>query len=180
MIDIQKLTPQWESWFYETDERRLDSEEVTVKLGRSGFALEYRPKPGALWRVTSREEAPAHAEAVGEGYVAFLDGEPAGRMTLRAGEYRPAQVEGLSVSLALRRRGVGRALLDYAAQWAARYGLCGLCVETQDTNAGACQFLTRCGFALGGVDMLRYVCQSVPMRKAPALREKALFFYKLL
>ena len=49
MIDIQKLTPQWESWFYETDERRLDSEEVTVKLGRSGFALEYRPKPGALW-----------------------------------------------------------------------------------------------------------------------------------
>ena len=64
--------------------------------------------------------------------------------------------------------------------YARERGLRGLCAETSDANAGACQFLTGCGFTLGGIDTLRYVCASPEMRKAPALRETALFFYKML
>lgn len=179
MIEIRKLTAETEPLFSQADERRLDSEDVAVRMGKGGFALEYRPKPNALWRVTGREETDKLSRG-GEAYLAWLDGEPCGRMLLRVGAHRLALVEHLCVPLSLRRHGAGRALLNFAEDWARRNHLSGLRVETQDTNAGACQFLTSCGFALGGIDTLRYVCASPEMRKAPALRETALFFYRMI
>lgn len=179
MIEIQKLTAETKPLFYQADDRRLDSEDVAIRVNKNGFSLEYRPKPNALWRVTTREEA-QDEQLPGEGYLAFLDGESAGRMLLCPGEHRLLYADRLCVPLALRRKGVGRAMLAFAEDWARRYGFSAVCVETQDSNAGACQFLTRCGYQLGGIDALRYVCASQEMRKAPALRETALFFYKML
>lgn len=180
MIEIQKVTAETEAAFLQADERRLDSEDVAVRIAKGGFALEYRPKPNALWSIVSRDDAEEAALAAGERYVALLDGEPAGRVALRAGRHQLALADELCVQLALRHRGVGRAMLAFAEGWAREHGLRGVCVETSDRNAGACQFLTGCGFTLGGVDVLRYVCASAEMRKAPALRETALFFYKMI
>ena len=180
MIEIQRITAETEPLFRQADERRLDSEEVAVRVVKGGFALEYRPKPNALWNIVSRDEVEEAALCAGERYLAFLDGEHAGRVALRVGEHRLALVDGLCVPLALRHRGAGRAMLAFAENWARERGLRGLCAETSDANAGACQFLTGCGYALGGIDALRYVCASPEMRKAPALREMALFFYKMI
>ena len=180
MIEIQRVTAETEPLFAQADERRLDSEDVAVRIAKGGFTLEYRPRPNALWNIVSRDEAEEAALCAGEKFIALLDGEPAGRVALRIGEHRLARVDGLCVPLALRRRGAGRAMLEFAEGWARERGLRGLCAETSDFNAGACQFLTGCGYALGGIDALRYVCASPEMRKAPALRETALFFYKML
>ena len=111
MIEIQRITAETEPLVRQADERRLDSEEVAVRVVKGGFALEYRPKPNALWNIVSRDEVEEAALCAGERYLAFLDGEHAGRVALRVGEHRLALVDGLCVPLALRHRGAGRAML---------------------------------------------------------------------
>ena len=97
MIEIQRITAETEPLFRQADERRLDSEEVAVRVVKGGFALEYRPKPNALWNIVSRDEVEEAALCAGERYLAFLDGEHAGRVALRVGEHRLALVDGLCV-----------------------------------------------------------------------------------
>ena len=93
MIEIQRITAETEPLFRQADERRLDSEEVAVRVVKGGFALEYRPKPNALWNIVSRDEVEEAALCAGERYLAFLDGEHAGRVALRVGEHRLALVD---------------------------------------------------------------------------------------
>ena len=137
MIEIQRVTAETEPLFAQADERRLDSEDVAVRIAKGGFTLEYRPRPNALWNIVSRDEAEEAALCAGEKFIALLDGEPAGRVALRIGEHRLARVDGLCVPLALRRRGAGRAMLEFAEGWARERGLRSILVTHFASSPGA-------------------------------------------
>ena len=55
-----------------------------------------------------------------------------------------------------RRKGLGGALLDYAAAWARQRGCGDLEVETQDVNVSACRFYAKQGFRLKSVQPRGY------------------------
>lgn len=180
------MTAETQRLLFTVEDRRLDSERVIVRTKTGGFELEYRPLPGALWRVghTERdlpEDLPSWMDAEDRDiYFAWLDGALAGQVLVARAEHGLARVRDIRVSMALRRRGVGEAMIALCEDWAKSHGLNGLVAETQDVNAGACQFLTKCGFQLGGVDTLRYAARSQQTMMAAGLRESALFFYKFL
>lgn len=184
MIEIRKLTPETANLLWTVEDRRLDSERVVVRPKTGGFDLGYKLLPGALWRVGNVErDVSGDAQAWMDDedrdiYLAWLDDALAGQMLIEVGEYNLARVRDVRVGMPLRRRGVGDALLAMAEDWTRGRGLHGILAETQDVNAGACQFLTSCGFALGGVDALRYAARSQSTLKAAGLRETALMFYK--
>lgn len=184
MIEIRKLSKDTENLLWTVEDRRLDSESVIVRAKAGAFSLEYKPLPGALWRVgNAQRDAPGDAadwlaSEESDVFFAWLDGALAGQLLVETCENNLARVRDIRVAMPSRRRGVGIALLAMAEDWARGRGFGGLFAETQDVNAGACQFLTRCGFSVGGVDALRYVAKSKQLLKAAGLRETALFFYK--
>lgn len=168
---------------WKVEDRRLDSERVVVRPKIAGFELHYKPLPGALWRVGQAERSIPEAEAWLDAedrdlYFAWLDGALAGQMLVQTWENNLARVRDIRVDMTMRKRGVGEALLSVADEWARGKKLGGLVAETQDVNAGACQFLTRCDFELGGIDTLRYAANSQTTLQAAGLRESALFFYR--
>jgi ribosomal protein S18 acetylase RimI-like enzyme len=75
---------------------------------------------------------------------------------------------------AYRGRGVGRALMDAAADEAQNRNVRCLWIETQNINYGAIQFYERVGFRWCGLDTSLYD----PQRVAP--EERALFFVRWL
>ncbi|MDR0929592.1 MAG: GNAT family N-acetyltransferase [Oscillospiraceae bacterium] len=185
MIEIKRLTEATLPLLGRVEDRRLDSERVVVRSKQGGLDLSYQPMPGALWRMGGAHTPPHDgaqwlASPDRAAYLAWLDGALAGEMLLEAAEYGLARVSDLRVDLAMRRMGVGAALIALAEDWARGRGLNGITAETQDVNAGACQFFTKCGFALGGVDTLRYVAASPQTLRVAGLRESALFFYKFI
>ena len=138
---------------------------------------------GSAWRTpTAQRNIPWDAPAWLEGkqkcvYFAWLDSELAGQVLLEVYENNLCRIRDIRVAVSFRRRGVGEAMIALASDWAKKRALLGLYAETQDVNAGACQFFTKCGFQLGGVDMLRYAARSKETMRAAGLRESALFFY---
>ncbi|MDR0897435.1 MAG: GNAT family N-acetyltransferase [Oscillospiraceae bacterium] len=183
MIEIKRLTEDTLPLLGRVEDRRLDSERVVVRSKQGGLDLSYQPMPGALWRMGSAHHPPLDgaqwlSAPDRAAYLAWLDGALAGELLLEAAEYGLARVRDLRVDLSMRRKGVGAALIALSEDWARGRGLHGLTAETQDVNAGACQFFTQCGFQLGGVDTLRYVAASPQTLRAAGLREGALFFYR--
>ncbi len=186
MIEIRKLTPETAPLLWTVEDRRLDSERVIVRPKPGGFDLDYKALPGALWRVGNAErDVPDDLttwmdDPDRDVYLAWLEDAVAGQILLQAEPNKLARIRDIRVAMSMRRRGVGEAMIALAEDWARSKELTGITVETQDVNAGACQFLTKCGFQLGGVDTLRYVARSKQTLKAVGLRESALFFYKFL
>lgn len=184
MIEIRRLTEETVNLLWTVEDRRLDSERVVVRPKQGSFELDYRPLPGAMWRVgDAHREIAQDISAWLDGsvkavYLAWLDNELAGQLLVEVGENNLARIRDIRVALAMRRHGVGESMMALAADWARGKNLLGLLAETQDVNAGACQFFSRCGFQLGGIDMLRYAARSRQTIKAVGLRESALFFYK--
>jgi len=182
MIEVRKLNADTQSLLWTVDGRRLDGERVVIRLRPGGFALDYKPLPEALWQNGEDARNTARTswlDANDAGaYLAWLENQLAGQILLETGDNGLAIVRDIRVEPTMRRRGVGETMLSLGEDWARSKGLSGVCVETRDRNAGACQFLTRCGYELGGVDALRYAARSEMTLKAAALRECALFFYK--
>jgi streptothricin acetyltransferase len=104
-------------------------------------------------------------------YFAYLQREIAGQLRLRRNWNQYAYVEDLVVDVKFRRRGIGRALLERAVQWAKDQHLSGVMLETQDNNVAACRLYQQSGFALGGFDRFLYHGQQ------PDTDEVALFWY---
>lgn len=184
MIEIRKLTQETLPLLWTVEDRRLDSERVVIRTKVGGFDLDYKPLPGALWRVGNAErDVPGAPEDWLEQkdrdiFLGWLDEALAGQVLVEVVECNLARVRDVRVALSMRRRGVGESLMSMAEDWAQSRGLAGVMAETQDVNAGACQFLTSNGYELGGVDALRYIGKSKQLLKAIGLRETALFFYK--
>jgi streptothricin acetyltransferase len=89
-------------------------------------------------------------------FLAYVDGEPAGRIRLRENWNRLACIEDIAVDVRFRKQGVGRALMQQAIAWAQARRLTGIMLETQNNNVAACCFYRSCGFVLGGFDRLLY------------------------
>ena len=186
MIEIRKISDETLPLLWTVEDRRLDSERAAVRSKSGELELSYVALPGALWRVGNAEKNVVGDAADWLGanergaYLAWLDEELAGQILLEATGNNTASIRDIRVQMSMRRRGVGEAMCALAEDWARSKGLLGLTAETQDVNAGACQFFTKVGFQLGGVDTLRYAARSHQTIMASGLRESALFFYKFL
>jgi GNAT superfamily N-acetyltransferase len=66
----------------------------------------------------------------------------------------------IRVSPAQRRKGIGKALLAYAAEWSRQRGCAMMKIETQNVNIAACRFYASQGCVLG--DIRRYAYRDVP------------------
>jgi len=89
-------------------------------------------------------------------FFADADGKPAGQIKLIPWWNKFAYVEELIVDTEFRGKGVGRALMNRAIEWAKGRNFPGLTLETQDNNVPACRFYEKCGFVLGGFDLCAY------------------------
>jgi ribosomal protein S18 acetylase RimI-like enzyme len=104
-------------------------------------------------------------------YLAYLDGQVAGQMRVCRYWNRYAYIEDIVVDNQFRRRGIGRALIQQAIQWANEQQLAGVMLETQNNNLAACRLYESCGFRLGGID--RFLYQGLQ----PGTDEIALYWY---
>lgn len=136
MIEIRKAASDTLKLLYTVEDRRLDSEEVLVRAKGGAFTLDYKPLPGALWRMGGAQSDSGIAperwleDSDRDAYLAWLDGQLAGQMLVEAWEYGLARVRDVRVALSLRRRGVGESLLALAEEWARAKHFGGLCAET--------------------------------------------------
>jgi streptothricin acetyltransferase len=89
-------------------------------------------------------------------FLAYVCGQIAGQIVLRRNWNGYAYVEDIVVDARFRKRGVGKALIARAKQWAKERNLAGFVLETQDVNVGACRFYASCGFELRGFDTHLY------------------------
>lgn len=81
-----------------------------------------------------------------------------------------AELWDIRVAPASRRGGVGRALLEHVASWAASRGAMALVAETQNVNVPACRFYRAAGAGLGALDLHLY---------APPVAEEVALFWRL-
>lgn len=97
--------------------------------------------------------------------AALVDGRRVGCATMIARDSAVDLLDGrddlcrlwdLRVAAEFRRRGVARALLAAAEEWAGAQGIRALMVETQNVNVPACRFYARHGFVLGAVNRGAY------------------------
>jgi streptothricin acetyltransferase len=106
-------------------------------------------------------------------YIAYADGEKAGRIILKKSWNNLAYIDDLCVDSAYRNKGLGTQLLSCAEEWARSHDLPGIMLETQNNNVNACRLYARCGFELCGFDTHLYItnpeCQN----------EIALYWYKI-
>jgi len=104
-------------------------------------------------------------------FFADVDGQTVGQIKMVPWWNKFTYVEELTVNTEFRGKGVGRALLTRAIEWAKQQGFPGITLETQDNNVPACMLYEKCGFALGGFDL--YVYSNFPENHG----EIALYWY---
>lgn len=129
-----------------------DAPQLAALLGHLGYPADAADLPGRLLRLRSGGD---------DAFVAVLDGETVGLATVHSRAVlhvaRPvAQLTALVVPPAMRGRGVGRALVAAAEQWARAQGAERLVVTTALHRADAPLFYERLGFEHTG---RRYVKQ---------------------
>ena len=91
------------------------------------------------------------------GYAAEIGGEIAGFIALRIEEWnRRAILTHLYVAPGFQRRGIGKALMDAAANYAKTQAARCLWLETQNVNYPAIQFYKKLGFSFCGFDKSLY------------------------
>ena len=104
-------------------------------------------------------------------FFADVDGQPVGQIKMVPWWNKFTYVEELTVDTPFRGKGVGRALLTRAIEWARGQHFPGVTLETQDNNVPACMLYEKCGFVLSGFDLYAY-------RNFPEARDEiALYWY---
>lgn len=104
-------------------------------------------------------------------FFADVDGQPVGQIKMVPWWNKFTYVEELTVDTAYRGKGIGRALLTRAIEWAKQQGFPGVTLETQDNNVPACMLYEKSGFVLSGFDLYAY-------RNFPESRDEiALYWY---
>jgi len=103
-------------------------------------------------------------------FFADVEGKPVGQIKMVPWWNKFAYIEELVVDTEFRGKGIGRALMMRAIEWAKRQHFPGITLETQDNNVPACMLYKNCGFVLGGFDLYAY-------RNFPQASEIALYWY---
>jgi ribosomal protein S18 acetylase RimI-like enzyme len=104
-------------------------------------------------------------------YFAYADGQLAGQIGVVKHWNAFAWIDDFAVDVRFRRRGIGRAMMQQAANWAKDRRLPGVMLETQDVNVTACRFYENFGFELRGFDT--YLYKNFPESR----NEIALYWY---
>jgi streptothricin acetyltransferase len=121
--------------------------------GSWSFVIDHLPRPYAV-KTYQNDPLPPHGRhAV---FFSMFGGQCTGQVHIAEFWNGMARVEDIRVAEGFRRKGIGRKLMDAAADWAARQGFQVLCLETQSNNAAACRFYSRYGFTLKGADTAVY------------------------
>jgi len=89
-------------------------------------------------------------------FFAHVEGVPAGQIKIIPWWNKFACIEELTVDIEFRERGVGRALMNHAIDWAREQKYPGITLETQTNNVPACSLYEKCGFVLSGFDFNAY------------------------
>lgn len=103
-------------------------------------------------------------------YLYYEDTSCIGQISLRSNWNGYACIEKIAVAKKWRQKGIGKALLQQAAEWARNNNCIGLMLETQDVNVSACRFYAKNHFVIGGIDTMLY-------SKFPTAHEIAIFWY---
>jgi len=147
-VDVRVATP--------ADEDAL----AEVDLGTWNWLTSPAPRPerDSGWTFFGERAAPEDV------LVALVDGEVAGyvklgRATPLAASDHVATVNGLAVSPAFRRRGVGRALMDAAAGEARRRGARRLTLRVLGPNEDARRLYESAGFVVEGVQREEFLLE---------------------
>ena len=104
-------------------------------------------------------------------FLYYNNAECVGQIRLRKYWNKYAYIEDIAVAKSHRKNGIGSKLISKAIAWAKSNDLCGLMLETQDTNLLACRFYSKLGFQIGAVDTMLYA-------NFDNNDEKAVFWYK--
>ena len=104
-------------------------------------------------------------------FFAYADDALAGQIRVLKNWNGYAYIDDIAVNNNYRGRGIGRALMERAIEWAKTKGFPGIMLETQNNNVRACKFYERCGFELHGFDTHLYKGME------PGTDEIALYWY---
>ena len=107
-------------------------------------------------------------------FFAYVDNELVGEIRIQKYWNAYAYIDNLAVDERHRRKGVGRALMARAIEWAKEGRFPGIMLETQNNNLAACKLYESCGFELGGFDVNLYKALN------PSTDEIALYWYLIL
>ncbi|MFD9844000.1 GNAT family N-acetyltransferase [Streptomyces parvus] len=134
-----------------------------VEMAENGFTLRETPVDPPLTKVFPEDEGDDEAEEDGakEGHPTFLavapDGSLAGFVSVTYARWnRRLTVEDIEVAPGHRGRGVGRALMSRAEEFARERGAGHIWLEVTNINAPAIHAYRRMGFALCGLDTSLY------------------------
>lgn len=87
---------------------------------------------------------------------AYEDGRCIGLAIMQEGFFKYMYLYDLKVNREGRGKGVGKALMEKAAEVAKSKGYRGIYTQGQDNNLGACLFYLKRGFVIGGLDTKVY------------------------
>jgi len=89
-------------------------------------------------------------------FFAFKNEKLAGQIIVLKYWNDYAYINDIRITEEFRGKGVGKALMQKAIEWAKENNCIGVEAETQDVNVKACRFYEKLGFILGGFNMFRY------------------------
>jgi streptothricin acetyltransferase len=89
-------------------------------------------------------------------FFAFENEKLAGQVIILKYWSGYAYINDIRVDKGFRGKGIGKALIKKAIEWAKKNNCIGLEVETQDVNVKASLFYEKLGFVLGGFNSFRY------------------------
>ncbi len=160
----------------------LCGDEVTVRVGYSGFSLSYQPSVHAQWRVFHpTEEARLwllHEPARCGLFSAIEDRRVVGIALIAATQNGWAELCDIRVDVQHRRQGTGTALLNACAAFSESRKMGGMHCAVPDSNPVMCQFLEHHGFQVHGLD--RMSLSLTDSERAKPLQQRAclLHFYR--
>lgn len=180
---VKRMTPELLQAVGRIEDGTLASEEVMLRVGRSGFSIQYLPLPRAEWRAfPPKPEANLHRLATEEASAVFGAWEAervVGLACVRVKAEGWAEVVDIRVDASCRRLGLGRMLVNACDRFAAEHGAYGLKMEVSEANPVMCQFCEHTGFVLHGLDRMALVYTESERGKPMARRACAMYFYRL-
>lgn len=181
MLIIRRITDMDQLHGHLVD-RILVSDDVMLRVNRTGFALSYLPCADSGWRSypPAEDALPQQVLAAKDAafYAAYADDLLIGVAAVCTAPTGWGRLMDVRVDAGHRREGVGAQLLEACQQYAAAHGMAGLCAQVSDANPVMCQFLERLGYVLGGVDRLALTLSPEERVKPQLRRACQLTFYK--
>jgi ribosomal protein S18 acetylase RimI-like enzyme len=157
--DDERLQILYEDYGYVTDHVY----DMAAKSSAEGFAFDFTlvklDNPKIKKWVEDEATFARYTEILKDwlSFSAVIDDEVAGVIFAEKRSWNNSvYIEKLHVADRLRHSGIGKKLVEVVADAARSRGFRMICLETQNTNAGAIQFYLKCGFEITGLDTKLY------------------------